>query len=132
MLPTGETLLTWGFSAGSVGAGIGAGIWIAKLVGQGIKWTIEYFTGRLDKREADIDADMRELIEQLKDQVKSLSDDCKQMKAAHADCERRLTEVERRAAKAEATLQGFGDARNMLQVERAADKLAKKAAERKE
>lgn len=115
---------------GAGGVGIGVGIWTAKLVGQGITWTLTFFTGRFDKREAHLDAGMKELVQELKSQVGTLKTDCIELRnrveaaeSAHADCQRRLTEVERRAATAEATLQGMGDARNIIQRSLAADHL---------
>lgn len=133
MIPTSETLLTVGVAGGS----FGAGVWAAKLVGQGIAWVVNTFIGRFDKREADLDAGVKELISQLRDQVKELKDECAGLKrevedfrsrlntaeAELLECLKKHAESDARVLQLEAAQTGLGDAKQHAQLIVSAEKL---------
>jgi chromosome segregation ATPase len=131
MIP--DTLLT----VGAGGIGFGAGVWIAKLTGQGIAWVVNTFIGRFDKREADLDAGVKELIDQLREQVKELKDECaglktevesfrKRLNTAEAElieCLKKHAESDARVLHLEAAQAGLGDAKAHAALIVAAEKV---------
>lgn len=117
---------------GWLGAGLTAGGGFAA-----VKWCLEFFAGRLDKRAAALDGDTRFLFEGLKAQVTLLTDrivsaesDLRACQERHSESEARELDLQRRLAASEAEIarlkammQGYGDARDRVQVEQAASRL---------
>ncbi|GGN49422.1 hypothetical protein GCM10011349_20020 [Novosphingobium indicum] len=115
---------------GWIGAGAAAG------GGFGIiKWVFEYVGGRMDKRADRLDEDTRFVIDNLRAEVERLKDerveDARRLDDAFAridemrreldDCNRKHAEAEARVKHLEAMQQGYGDARQRVQTERAAE-----------
>lgn len=117
---------------GWLGAGFTAGGGFAV-----IKWGLEFFAGRLDKRAAALDGDTRFLFEGLKAQVTLLTDRvvsaesalraCQdrhsESEARELDLQRRLAASEAEIARLKAMMQGYGDAKDRLQAEIAATRI---------
>ena len=118
MVPNPDTLLTWGTG----GLSVGIGLYAARLIGQGVRWLIVYFTGRYDAREAHIDRATNDLIEQLERQVKGLLEYKETVDAKLHECMERDIEKERRIAQLEGMMAGFGDARQHAQLIVSAEK----------
>ena len=102
-----------------------------------IKWALEFFVGRLDKRAAALDGDTRFLFEGLKAQVTLLTErvisteaDLRHCNERHTESEARELDLQRRLgaseaeiARLKAMMQGYGDARDRVQAEIAAGSL---------
>lgn len=122
---TGIDLLQLAVAGGSAGGSLG-------LVFVAVRWTANFIAGRLDKKEAALDAGTQQLIEHLRQQVTILVGDCRELREWRAEAEKDLRECERRHAESEAevmrlkaTMQGYGDARQLAQIKAAADKIIK-------
>jgi TolA-binding protein len=115
------------------GFSVGAGVWSMILIGRGIAWAVNTFTGRFDKREAHLDAGMKELLDQLRVQIKELQGECAELRrrvsAAETElleCKKLHAEAEARATQLEAANQGLGDARAHAQLIVSAERAATK------
>lgn len=107
-------------SLAASGAGIGGGATIAFLF---IKWVVEHFGGRMDKRADRLDAGTATLISQLQGQVAALLEREKMREERLSNVEGELAECKRRHADADAELmrlkaiqQGRGEMRDRAQV----------------
>lgn len=117
-----ESLLT----AGSQAAGTGVGI----IVGMAL---LRLLFGRLEKKEAHLDAATRGLFEGIKDQVGLLKQDCTdlrrevaQLKEQLAECERKHAISEARVMQLEAVNLGRGQLREQAAAIVAAERLIDK------
>lgn len=108
------------------GVGIGTGIVIARLAGRGISWMLVFFTGRQDRRQAQIDEATKELIEGLRTEVREVREELRLVKASLHECERKHLESEAKVARLEGTLAGLGDARQHAALIVAAEKVKDK------
>lgn len=122
-----------------MGVGLGAGgvlaIGIMRALGGAARWLIEYFGGRMDKRADRLDADTRFVIENLRQEVERLKservEDAKRLDDAFAridemrkeldDCNKKHAEAEAHNKHLEAMMQGYGDARQRIATENAAE-----------
>lgn len=122
-----------------MGVGVGAGgvfVWqVFRGLAGAAKWLIEYFGGRMDKRADRLDEDTRFVIDNLREEVERLKneriEDARRLDDAFArinemrreldDCNRKHAEAEARVKSLEAMQQGYGDARQRVQTERAAE-----------
>lgn len=102
------------------------------LVFVAVRWTANFIAGRMDRKEAQIDAGTQQLIEHLREQVTILVGDCRELREWRGIAENSLRECERRHAESEAEvvrlkamMQGYGDARQLLQIEESAGKIIK-------
>lgn len=94
-----------------------------------IKWLFEFFAARWDKKEAIIDGGMKELVDELKEQIAGLKEDGRDLRARLkvveddlAECKRMHSESEAERLRLAAMLQGYGDARQHAQLMIAAEK----------
>lgn len=106
-----------------------------------VRWCANFIAGRLDRKEDRLDADIASLINGLKDRVDALTKSERELRTAAAtdreefrkyqretdeqlqDCRRKHAESEAEVIKLRAMLQGYGDARNLAQMNVAADKV---------
>lgn len=94
-----------------------------------VRWTANFIAGRMDRREARLDAGMIGLIDGLKAEIARLSGECKDLRTAvakHGDelteCRKKHAESEAEVMKLKAMLAGFGDARQHAQLIVSAEK----------
>jgi len=97
-----------------------------------VRWLADFIAGRVDRKEARVDAGMRELLDDLRQEIDRLKEECVAMRAALAECERKHAESEARVLGLEAEMQGYGNVRNEVQRRVAAERLADKDREGKE
>lgn len=100
----------------SGGLSIGVGIYAAREMGRGIRWLIEFFTGRQDKRQEHIDSVTKELIEALRVEIGGLRERVAAAEKSLLECQKRHSESEAKVVRLEAMLAGFGDARQHAQL----------------
>lgn len=119
---TGLSLVQLVVAGSSIGGSLG-------LVLVAVKWTASFIAGRIDRSQDRLDAGTQQLIEHLREQVTILVGDCRELREWRAEAEKDLRECERRHAESEAevmrlkaTMQGYGDARQIAQIQAAADK----------
>lgn len=94
-----------------------------------VKWFVEWVSGRVDRKQDRVDEAVQQLITGLQEQVSAVAADNRQlredMKVLEADlheCKRRHSESDAEVMRLKAMLQGYGDARNVAQIEIAAKK----------
>lgn len=118
----------WDFALGAplVGAGISFGFVV-------VKWAANFIAGRLDKREAQVDAGTTQLLDRMNEEIERVSEECTTLRARvtvteedlrhcrdeHAQCRAELMELR-------GLIQGRGDARNEAAVIVARDRVADK------
>jgi hypothetical protein len=95
-----ETAASWGAS----GFGAGLGFFF-------VRWVAIFVAGRWDRKEAQLDAGTKLLIEQLQKQIAGLLDRLTQVEHDLADCKKMHAQSEADRLRLEAMLQGMGDAR---------------------
>lgn len=117
-LPITELLL----ATTSGGLSIGVGIYAARMMGAAFRWTVEFFTGRQDKRQAHIDSVTRELIDALREEIGGLRERVAAAERALRECKDQHSEANAKVLKLEAMLAGLGDARQHAQLIVAAEK----------
>ncbi|MFC0204741.1 hypothetical protein [Novosphingobium soli] len=96
-----------------------------------IKWAMEFFAGRLDKRQAVLDADTRFVIDQLRAELARVSSrldhaegEIQDLRGQLAECQAKHAEAEARAMRLEARQQGYSEARDRAQTILAAERVA--------
>lgn len=106
------TTLAYG---GSAGLGLALGF-------QFIKWLATFVAGRIDQKEASIDADMKTIIDLFKSEIARLSlevaDHAKELK----ECRQQHAEANAKIMALEAQIQGYGIARQHAAVNAAVDR----------
>ncbi|MCW2405023.1 hypothetical protein M2336_001652 [Sphingobium sp. B1D7B] len=110
--------------ATGVGIGGGAGVFMGTLLF--FRWMLNFIAGRTDINQQRTDTIRNELIEELREDVKILKSENKEMREELAECERRHGISDRKIIELEGMLQAAGLARQMAQQSRAADTLARK------
>ena len=125
MIEPGVALSTLAYS-GVAGFGVGTAFLF-------VRWAAHFIAGRIDHKEARVDAGMSSLIDGLKQQVEMLRADCMDLREWRTKAERELAQCKEQHAEAnakvkelEATLAGFGHARQHAALIVAAEKAAKK------
>lgn len=76
-----------------------------------LRWFALFIADRKDKREEQLDADTRFVVEQLKDQVTSLMEKVRRMDEELDECRRGHAERDAEIMQLRAMMQGYGDAR---------------------
>lgn len=115
----GEGLVNLAVATTTGGVGLGLGFFF-------VRWLAVFLAGRWDRREAQIDAGTKLLIDQLTAQVTALGDRLRSVEDDLAECKKRHAESEAEQMRLKAMLQGYGDARQNAALEQAAIKLAGK------
>lgn len=87
-----------------------------------VRWVAVFAAGRWDRKEAQLDAATKLLIEQLQTQVSGLIERLVQVEDDLLACKRMHAESEAQRLRVEAILQGYGDAKQEAQRIIAADK----------
>lgn len=131
MFPVGfsETMLAFGTG----GVGVGAGIYIMRMIGHGIGWLLTYLSGRQDKREADADratasavALMREEMSRMAARLSVVEHELEECKKLHRDTIAERDEIARERAELQGLLAGLGGARQHAQLIIAAEKVGER------
>lgn len=91
-----------------------------------VRWFASFIAGRMDKRQEHLDEATRELINGLRTDVKELREWRSRAEAELIECERKHSQSEAKVARLEATLAGFGDARQHAQLIVASEKAQSK------
>lgn len=94
---------------GSAGIGAGFGFFL-------VRWIAVFVAGRWDKKEAQLDAATKLLIEQLQQQVSGLLERLCEIEKDLAACKRLHAESEAQRLRLEGLMQGLGDARQQAQL----------------
>lgn len=81
-----------------------------------VRWLAIFTAGRWDKREAQLDAGTKLLIEQLTGEVRRLSDRLEAVEHDLAECKKKHAETESELMQMRAANLGFGDARQHAQL----------------
>jgi chromosome segregation ATPase len=101
----------WAAAGAAAGTGFGA-----------VKWLLEFFAKRSDAREDRLDADTRFIISNLREELERVA-----VRLSHAekeivglreslhDCQDKHSHSEAEVARLTAMMQGYGDARELLQ-----------------
>lgn len=102
--------------------------WTAGGVGAGggffaIKWLVEYVGGRLDKREAALDAQTQELIDNLRIDLNTLRSRLDDVDAELRECRKQHTEASFEIARLTGLIQARGEMRDKAAVFVAAERL---------
>ncbi|AIT81587.1 hypothetical protein JI59_18330 [Novosphingobium pentaromativorans US6-1] len=111
-----------------MGVGLGAGgvlaIGIMRALGSAARWIIEYFGGRMDKRADRLDASTDKLIKGLEDRIDALTKRLDHVEQELSECKEQHAVAEARNKHLEAMMQGYGDARQRIATEQAAEVLS--------
>jgi hypothetical protein len=102
----------------AVGAGGGGGF-------MAVKWLLEWVAGRLDKREAVIDAATQNLIKGLETRLAGTEKRLTEVEDQLRSCQRQHAESEAKVLKLEALLQGQGEIKQLASAFVAADAIAR-------
>lgn len=114
----------WDFALGAplVGAGFSFGFVV-------VRWAANFIAGRIDRSQERLDEGTQQLIKHLREQVTILVGDCRELRewrtqaeGALRECERRHAESEAEVMRLKAAMQGYGNARQVAQLQVAADK----------
>src|SRR5690606_27867864 len=111
-IPITELLL----ATTSGGLSLGVGIYAARMMGAAFRWSVEFFTGRQDKRQAHIDNVTRELIDALREEIGGLRERVAEAEGALRECKDQHSEANAKVLKLEAMRAGLGDARQHAQL----------------
>lgn len=107
---------------GAGGLSVGLGIYLARLVGSGIRWLWESVTGRLDKQQQHNDEVAQRQFERLEGEIEKLTVRVTKAETALLECTKKHAESEAHVLRLEAMLQGYGDARQHAALIVAAEK----------
>lgn len=102
------------------------------LVFVAVRWSANFIAGRMDRKEAHLDAGTQRMIDRLERQVEALIERMTRIDEDLAECKRMHAESEADRMRLRAMLQGYGDARQVAQLKVAADKVAEKKREGKD
>lgn len=102
-----------------LGAGAGGGFFA-------IRWLLEYFAGRLDKRTIQIDQATERLIQSLEDRIIGLVERLAKIESDLDECKHRHAESDAKVLKLEAILSAMGDARQHAALIVASERTEKK------
>lgn len=105
----------------ALGAGGGGGFFA-------VKWLVEAFFGRIDRREARLDASADKIIARLERQIEQLSARLDQAEEKLRECQEQHLHAEAKIARMSAILQGQGEVRQRAAEVVAADRLEQRRA----
>ena len=95
-----------------------------------VRWTANFIAGRLDRKEAVVDAGTKQLLAAQQKQIDALSrrEEARELRlekveAELEDCRDQHAQCKADVMRLEAILQGYGDAGQIAQLKTAADKL---------
>jgi hypothetical protein len=108
------------FSTGVYSVIAGSGVGFSFLM---VRWLANFIAGRVDRKEDRVDAGMRRLLEDLQGEVGRLKEECASLREGLADCHRKHFDSEEEVARLRGLMQGYGDARQLAQLNSAADKV---------
>lgn len=127
----------------AVASGSAGGVFGVVMVA--VRWTANFIAGRIDKKEATVDAGMTKLIADLNERIDMISKsematreelrrDRAEFRAYQIETDKQLSECRRKHGESEAEvmqlrsmLQGYGDARQLAQMNASADKVSERA-----
>ena len=130
----------------SGGLSIGVGIYAAREMGRGIRWLIEFFTGRQDKRQEHIDDATVRLIKGLEARIEEerqsriteserrdkvegeLRGELSEVRTALRKCQEQHAESNAKVKELEGLLTGFGNANQHAQLIVSAEAAKRKGA----
>lgn len=123
------SIAKWAATGATTGGGFAALFY-------GVRWLIEYFAGRMDKKADRLDADIRFVIDQLRAELKRVHEEHEEDRRRLDEAFRRLDKCQEQHAEAKAEvmqlramIQGYGNARDMVQTDIAAGRaLSRKVA----
>jgi hypothetical protein len=118
MIEPGVALSTLAYS-GTAGLGMSIGFLV-------VRWGAHFIAGRIDKKEDRLDAGMTALLAGLREELDRVKKDCSEFRDALRKCEDKHAESAAEVMQLKAMLQGYGDARQIAQLQVAADKQAGK------
>lgn len=101
----------------ALGAGGGGGFFA-------IKWLFEWVAGRLDRREAHLDASTAKLIQGLEHRLKSVTDRLDEVERLLRECQKMHATSEAQVLRLEAIIQGQGEMRQAAAGVVALDRLS--------
>ena len=107
-------------SVAALGGGAGGGFFI-------VKWFVEMIAGRLDKREARLDAGADKLIGALEKRIETLTQRLDAVEHLLADCQRLHSKSEAEVMRLTAIVEAQGEIRQRAQQVVAADRMDQKA-----
>jgi hypothetical protein len=96
------------------------------LVFVAVRWSANFIAGRMDRKEAHLDAGTQRMIDRLEKQVEALLERVTRIDEDLAECKRMHAESEADRMRLRAMLQGYGDARQVAQLKVAADRAIEK------
>ena len=103
-------------SVAALGGGAGGGFFV-------VKWFVEWIAGRLDKREARIDAGSDRLIAGLENRIETLTMRLDAVERMLADCQKMHAKSEAEVLRLSALVEAQGEIRQRVQQVVAADRL---------
>lgn len=115
MIEPGVALSTLAYS-GVAGFGLGTAFLF-------VRWAAHFIAARIDRKEDRLDAGMTALLEGMRTELDRVKKDCGEFRDALRECERKHSESAAEVMQLKAMLQGYGDARQIAQLQVAADKL---------
>lgn len=118
MIEPGVALSTLAYG-GSAGFGLGFSFLV-------VRWFATFVAGRIDRKEANVDAGTQRLIDRLEKQVEALLTRMTHIDEDLAECKRRHAESEAEVMRLKAQMQGFGDARQHAALIVATEKVNRK------
>ncbi|HKY82607.1 MAG TPA: hypothetical protein VJM09_14165 [Sphingobium sp.] len=104
----------------ALGGSAGGGFFI-------VKWFVEWIAGRLDKREARLDAGADKLIGALEKRIETLTSRLDAVEHMLADCQRMHSKSEAEVLRLTALVEAQGEIRQQAQRVIAADRMDQKA-----
>lgn len=107
-----ESLSGWFVGGASAGGGFVA-----------LRWMLEKIWGRMDKREAAIDAGTQRLIDALRIELDRMSARVDRLQEGLDECKQKHAESEAEVMRLKAIMQGYGDVRQGAQVLAAVESL---------
>lgn len=90
-----------------------------------LRWVAMFIADRHDKREERLDASTERLVKQLESRLDDVTKRLEVTEKLLDECKQQHRESEAKVARLEAQFQGYGDARQKIAVEKAAERINK-------
>jgi len=94
-----------------------------------VRWLAGFVAGRIDKKEDRLDTGLQSLLDDFRQEIDRMKAECVSLREGLAECERKHAESEEEVARLRGLMQGYGDAKQLAQLNVAADKARKKTGE---